>query len=39
MLDDVTDTVRTAVEGGSEAPPPPLADIELIVGIIRTFCW
>jgi hypothetical protein len=39
VVDDVTDTIRTTVEGGNTPPPPPLADIELIVGVIRTFCW
>jgi hypothetical protein len=39
VVDMVTDTVRTTVEGNAALPHPPLADIEFIVGIARTFCW
>ena len=39
MVDTISSSVREAVEGGANPPPPPLADIELVVGIARTFCW
>lgn len=39
VIDDVADTIRKTVEGGDATPPPPLADIEFVVGVIRTFCW
>lgn len=39
VVDNVADTIRMTVEGGNGPPLPPLADIELVVGVIRTFCW
>jgi hypothetical protein len=39
MVDQAVDAIRKTVEGGDAPPPPPLADIELVVGVIRTFCW
>jgi hypothetical protein len=39
VFDKVTGTVRTVVEGHAALPPPPLADIEFVIGIARTFCW